>query len=208
MTNRKLVEQVFLSVTGGRPTDEHGVWREDIANLLSAALAFALNGKHWEERSKFYEQLRQTGIAPRDYMAELYITETVAVLTDGDKKYIPVPDYQVVSGTRGFDAVLTKEGYRILYSERSEDVLPLTMIATAYKSGDRIYLQNIVCDEMAIRYLPNYADISVEKELPFPDDTIYRTVVLLEEYFRRQAGYKDTIVNNNLDAVQEPTRNS
>lgn len=201
MTNAQLVEQVFLKITGGRPTDEHGVWREDIANLLTPALAFAANPKHWEERARFYDQLRTTGFAPSEYLGELYATEEFDVQKDGDKRYIDIPDYTVISGTRGIDAVLFPSGERLVYSARMEDVVSLRFLSAAYKLNDKIYVTNTSCDKILLRYLPKYSDISVEKELPFPDDTLFRTITLLEEFFRIN-GFKDTIANNELDAIQ------
>lgn len=196
MTKAEIIESVLLRISGGRLSADIDVHRNDIANILGAAIGEMI---HQYENEKFRRDrayLQQMGIRPSEIAGQFSTTYTVTPLPDNNRKlyYVELSDGILpLPGNAGIDMLSPKQG-RTAYVRVSsqselagiEDCVPVTFY---WVEQDKIYIDGLsqpVCDHI-LKAMVDPAKASNETEMNLPDGIEFRVIDLLVAHFTGQS---------------------
>lgn len=199
MTKAQMIEQVYLNVIGGEVSPDANVQREDIANLLPAAVNYAIVAYNRMERREIIEEIRLlggSGVSSK-MNQEFLTTKVLSVQKDEarDLYYIELPfKVQTLPGNRGLDEVAPMQGtapYVKVASRR--EIYGLEDCGTIFYwpekvPENRIYLTGLglpVCDHL-VKVVVSVADINDSEEIPMPAALEFEVIKLMCEFFRAQ----------------------
>lgn len=200
MTKAALIDQVLLAVSGGEFSPDVKVDRADIANLLPAAINYAIVMYSRQERKDTIEEIKllgSAGGAMGKINQEFFVTKKLTPIKDDERDlfYIALPfKIQALPGNRGLDSVFPKQGDGTYIKVASHyEVVGLDgkvcfFWLEKYDAEQRIYFKNIgfpVCDHF-VKVVVSVDGLADGDELPMPGDFEFQVIELLVKFFREQ----------------------
>ena len=195
----KVVDQVYLAVTGGIPTDDINLERDDIRSLAPSALNEALI-KHLNlQLTEAVQEWREYGVGREGIGQHLYNNYTLSVQTDSTRglNYVLLPAKEMyLPGDRGFREAFIPGGEegvsfkRVGSSAEIRHIPALTgVIWMWYETGvdSRVYFKGLGFpkpDSIVIRAALDLSSYDYEADLPLPESAVLDAIILLTEYFR------------------------
>lgn len=202
MTRGELVENIFISVNGGRPNTDLSVQREDIVSLVPAAVNYAITGDYWANIQRDNDRE-----IPNSFVSEFCIFSECCDGEDYlhfDRKIINIP------GNGGIRYVQDSVGN--IYSPRALGVSrksywdkALSAAPEHQKRGDRIVLYNKpeLVDKFFVGAVMDVSELSDEDELPIPAGSEPQVIDILMNFFINQRMQPKDYVINGIDPVNE-----
>lgn len=199
-TKAILVDQVYLRVTGGQPSRDVDVRREDIQPFVAAAVRFFF-------RKQYYDYKRLDQVYGFDEVGLHTYTIAVSGEDRGFKTAeLPVRPLNLPMGP-AIDTVMPIEGEQVFVRIRGQQWLSGLdrMINTVFfwPEGKKLYFKNLgkSCD-IHVRLIPDPVDLSDDAELRLPGGMDVEVIQLAVDFFTGQRLLPgDLAVNSTDDAA-------
>lgn len=204
MKKGEVVEIVFTSVNGGRPSTDSSVLREDIKALLPAAINYVLTGDYWARIKNDDDREVPNGI-----VTELEFSN---VCTDGhNREYLPFV-YPVVNiGGNG--------GIRYVHDSIGNSYAPIPLGTSRSTFWDKALSSNreyqVHKDKIVLKNRPELTScflvgvildsslLEDNDELPIPVGSEPDVIDLLTNFFLNQRMQPKDYVVNGVDPLNE-----
>jgi hypothetical protein len=198
----KLIEQVYLRVTGGSTNKDSDVETVDIEPYVEAAIRF-VHTKH------YYEFRQAEGYGFDESSLETY-TATLADTERGFKTinlgFTPL----ILPGGMAIDSIIPEEGYVPLVRIRGQQWLSgldrLCNTTFYWIEGSKAFVYNAgkMCN-LIIRAIPDPGSLGPEDIVKLPAGKDIEVVNIATEYFTGQRTMPADITPNNRDEVNQRT---
>lgn len=204
MLKGHVIELVFTTVNGGRPSTDLSVMREDIAALLPAAVNYAITGDYWANIQRDNDRE-----IPNSFVAEL-ISGPVQTdqfgreYIDFDKKIINIP------GNGGVRYVQDQCGN--IYSPRAVGVSKKNYWDNALEymqefqlkpNDKKMFLFNRpdLSEPFLVGYVADVSSLEDDDELPIPAGMEPQVIDLLTGFFTNQRMQPKDYIIDGVDPV-------
>lgn len=217
-TQGQLIEQVYLHITGGQPTEDFDVERIDIKTAIPAIMASVALIESRRSRLEAHQmRTSRLGVDPA-----WLITETFAVFKDEDRdqsymkfeKKVTLLDnmYGIANvgaikgncvfaptihrfATAGIDREMRAAGVTMWYYEK-------------VGNEERVYLKflPVVVSEIWISYMPSFDDLEEDEIVPIPSGLELEVLQQAINFFQSEADKRADSLNNHNDDRNVPKR--
>jgi len=202
MTFGELTEQIFLHITGGQPTADANIRKEDISNYLAPAINYAIV-------KDYYANKRISGGIAEDFIATTI--EDVQKDSQREVKFIelskPVMSLSRNKGIRSvgsiagdLDLILTRPEAR---KHDSYVQGSLKNQYTCYLEGHRIIIPELPnsVSQLLVRTIQSVKELNEDDEVPVPDHYLTEVIDIAVQFFTGQRKMPaDETPNENADA--------
>lgn len=213
MTKNQLVDQVYLAVVGGKPTQDSNVQRVDIESLADAAIEMAAYETNREQSLLNLRQASITGVLPQS-KGRINSTYYIEPVQDSSRAlyYLPLPAQPIRPQHGPLAEVSPKQGGTYIYATSQNDAesamsgLGLTFYWLESIGGEaRLYIRGIgfpVCEHVVKIQMP-LSEIPGDVNLGLGESIAMRAVNLLTDFFRNQAMSPQDLRMNQTDDAEE-----
>ncbi len=208
-TKAQMVEQVYLVISGGQPTEDFDVQREDIEMYMSNLI----NTIALEDSRRRRLEARRDNVGTTGVDASFLTVEYLTVLADDDagQKYVKfIKKPLLLDDTYGIAEVGPKKGDNIFIKIKTRhDGVKLDYLFTDVtrwyyennKGEQRIYFKNIapVVNEVRVAYVPSMDDLDDDELVPLPSGLETVVVDRAVAFFMQEANMPSDDLNNHND---------
>lgn len=205
-TKAQIIDQVYLAVTGGKPSPDVRVYRADIVKYVEAAVIEAIRD---EERERHIRMMRESRAGLRissDNKIDPGFTKTLTRTIQEDangRKYIEVDGILNLPDDKGLYSVRPKKGLGGWVRTSSPGSLIGTHMTTTFfwREPPYIFFENIAvnCDVL-VQAAIGFTNLSDDDEIPIPSG--YERFVVesaTKFFFVQRDGKPDYIIDQKDD---------
>lgn len=213
MTKDRLIDQVYLAVTGGKPTQDSNVQRADIESLADAAIDAAVYNTNREQSILNLRQASITGVLPKT-KGRINSTYTITPVKDEPRGlyYIPLPAQPIRPQAGPVAEVSPKTGGTYIYATSQDDAesamsgLGLSFYWLEDAGGEaRLYVKGMgypICEHIVKVQMP-VTEMSGDVELGLGENVTMLAVEILTDFFRKQSMSPQDLKMNQTDDAEE-----
>lgn len=212
MTKEVLIESVYLKITGGKPSSQSSVRREDISSLLPAVIAAAWSNE-MDKRMAQFLQMKRLGINKPLSNEDFKITQYLSPSFDGRKNahYLDIPNgIPILNGISEWDISPVEGVFSIYKINKLSDLVGLedsvNDLAYAYYINNptpRLYIHNIDSCELQVTTALNIDNIGDTDLLPIPANKEFEVINALVEFFTGQRLFPDDKKVDQIDNAKQ-----
>lgn len=173
-TKAEIIDQVYLAVTGGKPSPDVRVYRPDIVKYVEAAVIEAIRDEERQRHIRMIQESRNGMRLSSDTKIDPGFTTTLAkeVLEDANgRKYVEVAGILNLPNDKGLFSVRPKKGYGGWVKITSPASLIGTHLTTTYywRETPNILFENIATGcEVLVQAAIGFSNLSDDDEIPVP----------------------------------------
>lgn len=210
-TKGELIEQVYLKVTGGQPSQDVNVKRFDIIPFVSAAIQWVLT-KEIRQRRREEAQLGEYSSDVEDTFLGTFFFD---VQTDEERclQYIVLENrLQSLPGNGGLKYVSAPNSdypFQKLLSQW-EDVTVGKILSTSnitrywyekVETEERVYFKNLasIVDKVMVRMVTSLDTLGEDDLVPLPGGLEIEVLDMAVRFFAEQRNMPDDMINDNND---------
>ena len=210
-TSKQLVDQVYLTLAGGQPTEDFDVQRVDIKKAMPAILAAVALIDNRRERQQAKNNRESTmGVDPA-----WMITEFFKIITDTlrDERYFKFEKkVTLLDNLYGISNVGAQKGNcRFLQSPNrfasygvDDELADAGLVIWYYEkiyNEDRVYIKSLppVVEEVWVSYMPSFDDLADDDIVPIPAGLELQVLQEAINFFLPQADRPADGLNNHND---------
>ncbi len=208
-----IVDQVYLSVTGGVPSDDIQVDRADIRHLAPAAISEASDKFVKIQLNEAVQDWREFGIGREALAQDLWLNYELTLVKDTGRKlyYVVLPGkITYLPGDRGLMQGFISGGEVRLqrvggFSQvvHMPDLTGVIFMWTEKTSTDsRVYFKGLglpVPETLTLRMCLTADSFEDGEELPIPDQVALYAIEYLTQYFLKQRQIPEDVTNTGID---------
>ena len=214
-TLAKIVDQVYLAVTGGIPSDDINVERADIRNLAPGAINIAVDKHVKTQLGEWQQDYRELGIGRGAIAHDLYLNYNLTVNTDTARNldYLLLPSaVMYLPGDAGFRQAYIPGGdtavsfRRVANASRLKGLPDFTGVVFMWvektSTENRIYLRGLGMpkpDNIMVRAALSVGDLGYNDVLAITDSAALDAILILTEYFSKQREIPEDATNTGID---------
>lgn len=215
MTKGQLIEQIYLAVNGGRLTPDASVQREDISNILPAALSFATDQYIRRRRQEDRAEMRAFGTGglgsyTSEFSATYYVTPEKDEKRPATYRIDPPTPWINMGGMDGIRDLRPVGGdsyakaHGALSLSGITESLDITFFWAEIENGKKaIFIRNIgvpVCEHI-LEIIADANAIGIDDDLPVSETVQFDVIRILTEFFLNQRSIPEDLTMSDEDTT-------
>lgn len=214
LTKKQLIELVYLNVSGGKLSSDVNVKRVDINFYFPVAYNYAVLYDYYERHNLMVSEMRNMGFSQEGkILGELLITYPVTAQKDTSRNldYIVLPKkLMTLPAGRGLDSLFGGDPESLFVKVTGQsDVIGLEPPGSGFfwfekcPSEDRVYIKGLHGTDctLYLRMLADAGDIGLNDEISFPSGREQMIIDKMVEFFAKERGLPENVVNENVDDI-------